>query len=76
MAVNSMKELHVYRKAFSPRIVLLCWCSWCLLGSTERLWSQEPEDKKLQKLSDDSRTRAEAIEGIETFKQPSIPIHS
>jgi hypothetical protein len=43
-------------------LVSLCWCASCVLGSTALLWSQETADKKLQKLADDSRARAEAIE--------------
>jgi hypothetical protein len=44
--------------------VHLCWCAWSVLGSATLLGQepdQKPVDKKLQRLADDSRSRAEAI---------------
>jgi hypothetical protein len=43
-------------------MLLLFCCSIGVLGSAALLKSEEPADKKLQKLTDDSRSRAEAIE--------------
>jgi hypothetical protein len=40
----------------------LCCCTFCFLGITAPLRSDEPADAKLQKLADDSRARAEGIE--------------
>ena len=41
-------------------IAALC-VSWWVVGSTALLQCQEPADKKLQQLADESRTRAKAI---------------
>src|SRR5580700_6250571 len=43
-------------------ILQICCGSICVLGSAALLKCEEPADKKLQKLTDDSRSRAEAIE--------------
>jgi hypothetical protein len=43
-------------------ILLFFCCSICLLGPASLLKCEEPADEKLQKLTDDSRSRAEAIE--------------
>jgi hypothetical protein len=44
--------------------VLLGWCTLCAFGSTTLIAEepdQKPVDKKLQKLADDSRSRAKSI---------------
>src|SRR5262245_55313405 len=43
-------------------ILRLCCCTWCVLGAAGLLRGQEPPDAKLQKLADESRSRAEGIE--------------
>src|SRR5262245_55848401 len=43
-------------------ILRLCCCTWCVLGAAGLLRGQEPPDANLQKLADESRSRAEGIE--------------
>src|SRR5262245_3603780 len=43
-------------------VLRLSWCIGCVLGATALLRGQEPPDAKLQKLADDSRSRAEGIQ--------------
>jgi hypothetical protein len=43
-------------------ILRLCCCTCCVLGVAGLLRGEEPPDAKLQKLADESRSRAEGIE--------------
>jgi hypothetical protein len=43
-------------------ILRLCCCTGCLLGLAAQLPGEEPPDEKLQKLADESRSRAEGIQ--------------
>jgi len=43
-------------------ILQLYWCSCCVLGIGSRVWGDESSDPKLQKLAEESRSRAEAIQ--------------
>ncbi len=46
-----------------PLIVLqLYWCSCCVVGIGSHVWADETSDPKLQKLAEESRSRAEAIQ--------------
>jgi hypothetical protein len=60
-------------------LILRLWCcTWFALGLVALLRGEEPPDAKLQKLSDDSRSRAEAIQvsvaaGGETTKAKVHP---
>jgi hypothetical protein len=42
--------------------LLVCCCTWCVLGPAAPLRGQEPAETRLQNLADDSRARAEGIE--------------
>ncbi len=43
-------------------IFQLYWCSCCIPGVAAHIWGEEPSDAKVQKLADESRSRAEAIQ--------------
>jgi hypothetical protein len=42
--------------------LLVCCCTWCVLGPATLLRGQEPSETRLQNLANDSRARAEGIE--------------